>query len=469
MITPLEQTILRELFTTNDFAERVVPYLKKEYWVTPEASLIYTEYYKFFNQYHAVPQLNAIRIELDASRDVTEQQNKNAQLLLDTLESIAPVSESQHEWLLKQTEEFCQDRAIYVALQQAIQVMDDKKSSRHTIPELMKEALAVTFDSHVGHDFFEDAERRYEMYHDHQERIPFDVELLNTWTRGGVTRKTLNVVAAGTNSGKSLFLVHQAATSLRNNKNVLYITLEMAEERIAERIDANMMNLMIDDVVTMPKDSYLKKINFLKSTSTGRLIIKEYPTSSAHVGHFRALLNELRLKRNFIPDVIFIDYLTICASTRNSKGGDLYLDNKYKAEEIRSLAVEFNVPIWTGAQLTREGFDMSAPTIKQLAESFAIAHTADFMFALASSDQLRELGQVAIFALKNRYAKRQDANPQDILGMDTGRMRIYDLASKSVISPSVAITTSIMAPSDANNFSSTRNRRKIHLNIDSNT
>jgi hypothetical protein len=456
---PLERTILRQLFDKVEFAERVVPYLKEDYFFTPAATTIYKLYSAFFQKFHAAPQFAAIKIGLDSVKTLTEREAKDAMEALAEIEAEQSLASDQDQWILEQTEEFCQDRAIHVGLQECIRVLDDPKRTKHTIPDIMKAALAVSFDTHVGHDLVGDAEPRYEFYHKQESKIPFDLEVFNAMTRGGIPKKTLNVVMAGTNVGKSLFLVHQAATYLRMGKNVLYITLEMAEERIAERIDANLMNIPIDDVHSLPKTDYIRKINAIKTMTTGRLIIKEYPTGQAHTGHFRSLLQELRLKQNFVPDAIMVDYITICASSRIKLGSTVNSFSLYKfvAEELRGMAVEFNVPVWSAAQFNREGFASSSPGLDQVGESWGIPQTADFMFALVSTEDLAKLGQLGVVEMKNRYAKKRTFG-QQLIGVDTDRMKLYDLTSAQM-AQAVAMPPSTMNAPTSPSFS-TFNKRK---------
>jgi len=429
-MNPLEKTILRQLFSWRSYAEQVVPYLKEEYFTGPESQTIYKLFSAFYNKFKTLPSFAAIRIGLDTVPSLNEKQAKAAQDALTEIENETALDTDQAPWLLEETEAYCQDRAVYLALQQSIALMDDPNKSRHAIPDLMKEALSVSFDTHIGHDFFEHADERYDFYHKPEVRIPFDLDVFNKMTKGGVPKKTLNVVMAGTNVGKSLFLVHMAAACLRMNKNVLYITLEMAEERIAERIDANMMDMPIDDVNMLPKDLYDRKIQFLRKSTTGRLIVKEYPTASAHVGHFRALLQELRQKQNFVPDILFVDYISICASSRVKLGAAVnsYTLFKYVAEELRGLAQEFEIPVFSAAQFNREGFKSSDPSLGDVGESWAIPQTADFMFALVSTEELEKVNQIAVLPMKNRYAKRNSFQ-QQLIGIDTDRMKLYDLSA----------------------------------------
>lgn len=425
----LERTILRQLFSNKEYAERVVPYLREDYFYTTEAGIIYRLYLAFYEKYHKIPQFAAIRIGLDSVPNLNERVAASCQAALKEVEAEDPLNGEQDAWLLETTEEFCQDRAVYCAMQQAIRVMDDPKATRHVIPDLMKDALAVSFDTHIGHDFIEDADARWDFYHRPETKIPFDLDVLNAQTKGGVTKKTLNVVMAGTNVGKSLFLTHTAAAYWAMGKNVLYFTMEMSEERIAERIDANRMNIPLDDLESVSRADFIRKIHFLKSASTGRLKIKEFPTGAAHAGHFRAFIQELRLKQNFVPDVIFVDYLTICTSARIKMGAGVnsYTLYKFVAEELRGLAVECDCPLWTAAQFNREGFDNSDPSLKNIGESWAIPQTADFMFALVQTEDLEKLGQIAFQPMKNRY-QRKKTYQQELLGIDTSRMKLYDLS-----------------------------------------
>lgn len=427
-MNPMERTILRQLFASQTYAERVVPYMKDVYFQSNASALIFKMYAAFFDKYHCAPQFAVIRIGLDSLPLLTEAEASAASQVLDAVEAEAPLADDQQEWLLTQTEEWCQDRAVYVGLQECIKVMDDPKVSRHAMTDILKEALSVSFDTHIGHDFINDAETRWDFYHKAESRVPFDLAVFNNMTKGGTPKKTLNVVLAGTNVGKSLFLVHHAAACLRQNKNVLYITMEMAEEWIAQRIDANMMDIPMDDVEILPREVYAKRMKHIQSTTTGRIIIKEYPTGAGHCGHFRSLIQELRLKENFVPDVIFVDYISICASAHMKMGNNVnsYTYNKSVAEELRGLGVEFNVPIWSAAQFNREGFMSSDPGLGNVGESFGIPQTADFMFAIVQTEELEKIGQVIIQPLKNRYKKKNTYSSQ-MMGMDTSRMKLFDL------------------------------------------
>ena len=445
----LERTVLRQLYASQSYAERTAPYLKSEYFPTGECATVFEVYQKFFDEYRQLPSVSVLRLLLDNVPNLSETEAKQANTVIDELEQTEPQDQSQHEYLIAETEKFCQERALYIALRRSVGMLDNPKENPHAIPDILKEALAVSFDTHVGHDFFGDAEERYDFYHRAEARIPSDLDVFNSMTKNGIPRKTLNAVLAGTNVGKSLFLVHMAAACARMSKNVLYITLEMAEERIAERIDANLMDIPIDDVIALSRDRYLKKLGMLRQTSTGRLIIKEYPTAAAHTGHFRALLHELKLKQNFSPDILIVDYLSICSSSRIKIGNAVnsYTYNKSIAEELRGLAVEMNIPVFTAAQFNRDGASSTAPGLDKISESFAIAQTADFIFALTTSDELDKNNQIQAYVLKNRYAKRQSFQ-KFILGIDTSRMKLYDpgqTQSASLV-PNQFVSTNLINP-----------------------
>lgn len=465
LVIPLERTILRQLFADKSFAELVVPYLKDDYFHSNEAATIYRLFVAFYQKFHAIPQFAAMRIAIDSVPSLNENTAKAAAAALAEIEQESVLDSSQHEWLKQQTEEFCQERAVYVALQESIRVMDDPKATRHIIPDLLKNALAVSFDTHVGHDFFADAESRYEFYHRPESRIPFDLDVLNRMTKGGVPKKTLNAVMAGTNVGKSLFLVHVAASYVRAGKKVLYLTAEMAEERISERVDANMMNLPLDDLEMLSKRDYMRRIANLRETSVGELVVKEYPTGSAHAGHFKVLLQELRMKRNFVPDVLVIDYLSICTSSRIKVGSQVNSYTLYKsvAEEFRGLAVEEDIAVWTAAQFNREGASSSDPGLHNVGESWAIPQTADFMFALVQTEDLEKLGQMMLLPMKNRYRKK-NTFAQELLGVDTDRMRLYDLTTAQLAAsasmPPPGVQTNQSKP-PLSSFSGRRQRRPL--------
>jgi replicative DNA helicase len=467
-MNPLEKTILRHLFGDAEYMERVAPFIKDEYFTTDEGATIFRLYNEFYQKFNAIPSFSAIRIGLDASPTVTEQQAKQAQQELSDVQAETLLDGSQKPWLLEQTEEWAQNRAVYCALKQSIQVMDDPKATRHIIPDLLKEALAVSFDTNIGHDYFTDADARYEFYHAPSARLPFDLDSLNKITAGGVPKKTLNLVLAGTNVGKSLALCHFAANYLRSSKNVLYITCEMAKEWIGQRIDANLMDIPMDDVLLLSKQDFTRKITFLRQSSTGRLVIQEYPTGTAHVGHFRTLLQELRLKQHFVPDVILIDYLTICASSRVKLTASInsYQYTKLISEELRALGFELDVPVWSAAQFNRQGFAASDPGLEHLAEGFAIAMTADFAVALVQTEDLEKLGQVSLIELKNRY-NRKRTYQQHLLGMDTTRMKLYELSASqlaaSLAMPSGPATGQSPKPGGVSAFTPPAGRRSKPL------
>ena len=420
----VEQTILKNLIQTEQFTRKVIPFLKAEYFADSSEQLVYKEIKSYFEKYTKSPTLEALLINLENDTTHSESIIKGSKELLGSM----PDEETPLDWLVDETEKWCKDRAIYIAVMDSIEVID-KKSQRSTgeIPELLKDALSVSFDQHIGHDVLEDAEDRYEFYTTEEEKLPFDLEYFNKITKGGLPNKTLNICLAGTGVGKSLFMCHMAASALMMNKSVLYITLEMSEERIAERIDANIMNVPMQDLPEMSKKEYGKKIGRLKSKTQGRLIVKEYPTASAHAGHFRHLLQELEIKKDFKPDIIFIDYLNICASSRFKANGNVnsYMYIKAIAEELRGLAVETNVPIMSATQTTRSGYSNSDVGLEDTSESFGLPATADLMFALISTEELESLNQIMVKQLKNRY-NDPGTNNRFVVGIDRARMKLYD-------------------------------------------
>jgi replicative DNA helicase len=425
-----EQTILKNLIFNEDYSRKVLPFVKPEYFSDRTERLIYKEVNDFILKYNALPTFESLVISVKDKNGLQEQEVKN---YVDYLGEInKDKSETSNmEWLLDTTEKFCQEKAIYNAVLDSIQILDGKDKQGHdkgAIPQILSDALAVTFDTNVGHDYLQDSDSRYDFYHRKEERIPFDLDYFNKITKGGLPAKTLNIALAGTGVGKSLFMCHVAAGAMVQGKNVLYITLEMAEEKIAERIDANLLNVNLDDLMNLPKDIYDKKVARVKDMCTGKLIIKEYPTASASVSHFRALLNELNLKRNFLPDIIFIDYLNICSSSRLKVGSNVntYSYIKSIAEEIRGLAVEFNVPIVSATQTTRSGFTSSDPGLEDTSESFGLPATADLMFALVSSEELEALGQIMVKQLKNRYNDPTYLK-RFVMGVDRAKMKLYDV------------------------------------------
>jgi len=421
----LEVTILSNLVFNERYVRKVLPFLKEEYFTVRPQKVIFSEINEYVTKYDALPSVNTISIECENRTDLTEDQFKEIHEVLNVLSD----EKADHDWLVDTTETWCQERAIYLSLMESIKIADgqDEKRDKGAIPQILSDALGVSFDQNVGHDYVIDAETRYEFYHQKEEKIPFDLEFFNKITKGGIPNKTLNVALAGTGVGKSLFMCHVASSVLLQGKNVLYITLEMAEEKIAERIDANLLNVNIQKLVDMPKVMFQKKIQKLAKKTQGKLIIKEYPTASAHVGHFKSLLQELALKKSIKPDIIFIDYLNICASQRY-KGSivNSYTYVKAIAEELRGLAVEANVPIVTATQTTRSGYGSSDVDLTDTSESFGLPATADLMFALISTEELEEQNQIMVKQLKNRYYD-PTLNKRFVIGIDRSKMRLYDV------------------------------------------
>ena len=421
----IETTILRNLLCNEQFYRKVVPFVKPDYFNEIHERVIYEEVWNFASTYELVPTKEVLTINLESRKDLNEEVYQNA------VKTIAELSDAtvEHQWLLDTTEKWCKDRAIYLALLESIKVADggNPKISKDAIPAILQEALAVSFDEHVGHDYIENSVERYEFYHREEDKIPFHLEYFNKITKGGLPNKTLNVALAGTGVGKSLFMCDLAAHCLSMGRNVLYITLEMAEEKIAERIDANLFNVNIKDLVDLPETIFQSRINELKRKTQGRLIIKEYPTASAHVGHFKSLLNELQLKKTFKPDIVFIDYLNICASARY-KGAivNSYTYVKAIAEELRGLAVEHNVPLVSATQTTRSGFGNSDVDLTDTSESFGLPATADFMFALIATEDLEKDGKIMVKQLKNRY-NDPTMYKRFLVGVDRARMKLYNV------------------------------------------
>lgn len=426
----IEQQILTNLIHDEHYCRKVIPFLKREYFGDRKESVIMTEIVDFFNKYNKPATPEILAIEISNAKGVTDKEVADVGEYLQTLVK-TPVNE---DWLLESTEKFCKDRAVYLAIMSSIKIFEgkDPQHSQDAIPHLLSDALAVSFDSHVGHDYLDDFAERYEFYHRVEEKIPFDLDMFNKITKGGLSRKTLNIALAGTGVGKSLFMCHVAAGALQAGNNALYITMEMSEERIAERIDANLLNLTMDELKVVDKDIYESRIEKLKKKTQGKLIVKEYPTASAHAGHFRALLEELKLKREFVPDIVFIDYLNICSSQRMKAGANVnsYTFVKAIAEELRGLAVEYNVPIVSATQTTRSGFANSDPGLEDTSESFGLPATADFMFALVSSEELENLNQIIVKQLKNRY---NDPNyyKRFVVGIDRSKMKLYDVEASA--------------------------------------
>jgi len=421
----LEVTILSNLISNERYVRKVLPFLKSEYFTVRSYKIIYLEIHEYITNYGSPPSLNALGIECQDRTDLSEEQYKE---IIEVLNGLSD-EKADVDWLIDTTEKWCQERAIYLSLMESVKIADgqDEKRDKGAIPQILSEALGVSFDSHIGHDYVIDAEERYDFYHKREDKIPFDLEFFNKITKGGLPNKTLNVALAGTGVGKSLFMCHCAASTLLQGKNVLYITLEMAEEKIAERIDANLLNVPIQKLIELPKMMFEKKIQKLSKKTQGKLIIKEYPTASAHVGHFKALLQELALKKSIKPDIIFVDYLNICASQRY-KGSivNSYTYVKAIAEELRGLAVEANVPIVSATQTTRAGFGSTDVDLTDTSESFGLPATADLMFALISSEELEEMNQIMVKQLKNRY-NDPTMNKKFCIGIDRSKMRLYDI------------------------------------------
>ncbi|MAL43797.1 MAG: DNA primase [Hyphomonas sp.] len=423
----IELVILQNLIYNDEFSRKVTPFLKKEYFHDQVEQLVFSAIQNFISTYNALPTKEAIVIDLDKKNNLTEPQFQELGKLIN---SLTDEDTPEMEWLSNQTEEFCKDKAVYNAIMESIHILEDKSESKtaNAIPEILSDALAVSFDTHIGHDYIEDAEERYEFYHRVEKKVPFDLEYFNTITAGGTPQKTLNIIMAGTGVGKSLFLCHHAANCLTQNQNVLYITCEMAEERIAERIDANLFDMTIDDVQDLPRQLYHKKLDNLKTKLKGKLIVKEYPTATANVNHFRALLDELWMKKQFKPDIIFIDYLNICASARLKNGANVnsYTYIKAIAEELRGMAVERSVPVFSATQVNRGGFNNTDVGLEDTSESFGLPATADFMIALISTEELEEQNQIMVKQLKNRY-NDVASNKKFIVGINRGKMKLYDV------------------------------------------
>ena len=421
----IETTILRNLIRSEDYSRKVIPFIEPTYFEQRTEKVIFEEIAKFIVKYGTAITTEALNIEVENRTDLNEGEIKETREICNSFTD-SPVD---HQWLLDTTEKWCRDRAIYLALMESIHIADgnDEKKNRDAIPSILSDALAVSFDNNIGHDYLQNYEERYEYYHKKEDKIEFDLEYFNKITKGGLPNKTLNVALAGTGVGKSLFMCHMASAVLLQGRNVLYITMEMAEEKIAERIDANLLNVPIQDLTDLPKKTFESKVSKLASKTQGTLIIKEYPTASAHSGHFKALLNELALKKSFRPDIIFIDYLNICASSRYKSGMSVnsYSYIKAIAEELRGLAVEANVPIVSATQTTRSGYGSSDVELTDTSESFGLPATADLMFALISTEELEQLGQLMVKQLKNRY-NDPTIYKRFIVGIDRAKMRLYD-------------------------------------------
>ena len=422
----VENLILKNLVLDEVFVRKSLPFIKAEYFADPLERNLFEVFHKYFTKYNALPSKEALEIEVGQLGTISDEQHKNILHIIKELDE----EKSEPDWIVDVTEKWCQDRALYLALMQSIKIADgnDDQAAPGSIPSILSDALAVSFDNHIGHDYLEDYEERYEFYHKTEDKIPFDLEFFNKITKGGLPNKTLNIALAGTGVGKSLFMCHVASSALIQGKNVLYITLEMAEEKIAERIDSNLLNCDIQNLNQLPQMMFNNKISALSKKTEGKLVIKEYPTASAHCGHFKSLLNELALKKSFRPDIIFIDYLNICASSRYRAGANVnsYSYIKSIAEELRGLAVEANVPIVSATQTTRSGFASSDIDLTDTSESFGLPATADLMFALISTEELEGLNQIMVKQLKNRY-NDPTVNKRFVVGIDRSKMRLYDV------------------------------------------
>ena len=424
----VEKLILQNLILNEEYSRKTVPFLHEEYFHDIVEKTLFKSVQEFILEYGNRPTKEAIVISLDGQKNLSQDQfNDCIEVLNDMCDSF---TEQDDEWLFEKSEKFCKDKAVYNAIMESIHIIDGKSktATENAIPEILSDALSVSFDTHVGHDYIEDSEERFKFYHKVESKIPFDLEMFNTITKGGTPQKTLNIILAGTGVGKSLFMCHHAAACLSQNNNVLYITCEMAEERIAERIDANLMDISMDDMKSLPKQIYDKKLETVTAGCTGKLIVKEYPTATAHANHFRALLDELKLKKKFFPDVIFVDYLNICASSRMKQGANVnsYTYIKAIAEELRGLAVERNVPIFSATQTNRQGFSNTDVGLEDTSESFGLPATADLMFALISTEELEEQNQIMIKQLKNRY-NDVVTNKKFVLGIDRSKMKLFDV------------------------------------------
>ena len=426
MSLKIEEITLSKLILNDTYTRKVIPFIKDEYFDSPSHKVLFSTLSDYVNKFETLPEPNALKIEVEKRRDITEEIYREVENFIDNLDR----DQYNDDWLIETTEKWCKEKAIYLALMESVKIADgqDKTRTKDAIPSIMSEALGVCFDEHVGHDYIKDSDDRYDFYHKKEEKIPFDIEYLNKITKGGLPNKTLNIALAGTGVGKSLFMCHMASSVLLQGRNVLYITMEMAEEKIAERVDANLLDIPIQSLndPLLSKEKYASKLLQLTKKTQGKLIIKEYPTASAHVGHFKALLNELSMKKGFSPDIIFVDYLNICASARY-KGTivNSYTYVKAIAEELRGLAVEFNLPIVSATQTTRAGFGSSDPDLTDTSESFGLPATADLMFALISNEEMEELGQIMVKQLKNRY-NDPTMYKRFVVGIDRAKMRLYD-------------------------------------------
>ena len=453
----IETTVLSNLIFNESYYRKVYPYIKDEYFDDQSMKKIFSTYSEYVEQYKAPPSIEALKISLDKRKDMSEDSYTNVMSMVDTFKAD---ESTDYDFLVNETEKFCQDKDLFNSIRKAILIMDgeDKDNDKGSIPNLLSDSLGISFDTSVGHDFIEDSDERYEFYHRKEERMPFDIDLLNKITKGGLPRKSLTVLLATTGGGKSLVKCHAAASYLMTGKNCLYITMEMAEERVAERIDANMMDISLDDLKLLPRDVYKKRMERIKSKCTGKLVIKEYPTGSAHAGHFRHLLNELKLKKNFTPDVIFIDYLNICASSRikGAAAANSYTLVKSIAEEIRGLAMEYNCAVVSSSQFNRDGYGNSDVDLTNTSESMGITHTADMIIGLITTEELDNLGQLMMKQLKNRWGAL-DYYRRFVVGIDRSKMQIFDLeeSAQRGIGGQSAANTASFANSDSPTFDRT--------------
>jgi archaellum biogenesis ATPase FlaH len=453
----IEKVIIKNLTRNDDYARKVLPFLKSEYFLTEDDKALFESTRDFLLKYNTLPTNDSILLDIESKKGLREETVKS---IRDDLALFIQDTEVQNlDWLMKSTEEFCQEKSIYLAIMKSIDILGggSKTETKGAIPKLLSDALGVSFDPHVGHDYLEQFSDRYDYYHRVQEKIAFDLDYMNRITRGGVPRKTLNIALAGTGVGKSLFMCHVASHCLTQGLSVLYITLELAEEEVAKRIDANLLDITFDDLMVLPQERYDRMAQRLKGNTTGKLIIKEYPTAGASVTHFKALLNELYLKKSFKPDVIFVDYLNICRSARLSPGSNVnsYTYVKAIAEELRGLAVEFNVPLFSATQTTRAGFTSSDPGLEDTSESFGLPATADLMFALVSTEELEALGQIMVKQLKNRY-NDPSKYKRFVVGIDRAKMRLYDVedSAQTLTKQNNHSTIATVAPTIGNKFSS---------------
>jgi KaiC/GvpD/RAD55 family RecA-like ATPase len=427
----IEKTILSNLIYNEDYCRKVFPYIKEDYFDDNSLRKIFSTYAEYVNEYKEPPSIEALKISIDKRKDLNESSYKEVVSLIDDLKID---KDTNHQFLVDETEKFCQDKDLYNSIRKAILILDgqDKEHDKGAIPKILSDSLGISFDTHIGHDFLEDFESRHEYYHRKEERLPFDIEILNKVTKGGIPRKSMTVLLATTGGGKSLVKCHMAATSLMFGKNVLYITMELAEEEVARRIDANIMDITLDEVKQVPLDVFEKRMSRYKSKTPGKLIIKEYPTGSAHAGHFRHLLNELRMKKNFVPDIVFVDYLNICSSSRvkGAAAANSYTLVKSIAEEIRGLAMEFDIAVVTSSQFNRSGYDNSDVDLTNTSESMGITHTADAIFGLITSEDLESLGQIMIKQLKNRWGDLGYYR-RFVVGIDRAKMKLFNLEDRA--------------------------------------